>query len=516
MSGGKDFPERDEALRDDASLIERLREADRVDADVDFRTGLRAAFLSGFPGAESIRTGERDCSSESRSRAPLDNRKESGEEPTGLGSDQRPGFDGDAKERRLAPGAPPVAQHADADNQADVSNSNPNQRPSSQDLSPKAREAAEARLLRDLAEQAVCSDEPRPGFREDLRRCFLSGQFPAARSGEGLADEGPQAQAAGAHRGTVSGHGRTGDGTHGEGSAGTGSAGEGGTGSSRDRFRPGRGPGNGAHPTIGGRRGGSYGEGVSGRAGADRMGWSSEEDGEHDVKPSKRQSRLRLVRGVLAAAAAVLVIAVLLPREPQWELSLIEGDGLLEVAGFDELIPVEDFIENVDGFLEAGVIHTRGNRLELTLPGELVVELTPASTIDAAGLEARPRGGRWGLRIEQGEAFVSKSPTTRGRPLVIQTFDGDVEVLGTSLGVLCTPDFTCVCVAEGEVEVKPSTARVAPARSVTTGNTLLILRRGEKAFEGMPFPKTLCPSTDPHDHHVCALQGFTARHAAGL
>ena len=419
MSGAVDHPGAGAAQPGDDELLRRLTGLSEESARPGFHADLRAAFLAGFPGAGADPNADSPgIDPESASRPDRTLRREGGESRSA------------AYSRTPSRGGPERSATA---SRSDVAGPQQNDE----------RARAEARLLAALRAQDATADAPRAAFREDLRRCFLSGEFPhAVGDGKG-ADE------------------------------------------SRVATRSAGGP-----------------EPRGTRLAERRV----------DALAERRRNRFRLLRGVVAAAAAILVIAVLLPREPSWELRLVEGDGLLTVQGYEEFVSFEDFESDVDAFFEAAEIQTGTNHLELVLPGELVVELTPDSTVDARGLVARPRAGAWRLHLRAGEALISKAPSTRERPLIVQTLDGEVEVLGTTLGVLCSTGYTCVCVADGEVEVRPNEDRATPPAAVRGGNTLVIQRRGDEVLTAMPFPETVCPSTSPHDHHVCTLLGFQTEH----
>lgn len=474
-------PDRDDLGPLDEELLRLLRATQTPGPRPGLREDLRAAFLSGFPGRSVDNppsAGAEERSNEfSGSRGPESPRSTGGEGSAHarLTPDDRP----------AEPQTPLQFQDRDP-SAADQEGSREQDVPSHKSTRPAAgasgsegpgadahgaesRQAARAlddddRILRELRGGALELGAPRPQFREDLRRCFLSGSFPALPNLPLESEAQQSGNAAGSSRGQAD--------------------------SSSSR---------GPQPL----------ERVSPEGRAERR-----ERRESDRQAEQRRARFRLLRGVVAAAAAVLLIAVLLPREPAWRIQLLEGDGLFAVNGFDDLVPIEDLENNVDLLLQSSLVQTRSNRVQLTLPDELVVELTPKSSIDVRGLVPRPRDGVWRMRVDQGEAYIHKAKETHDRVLHVETLDSVVQVLGTTLGVECTTDYTCVCVAEGDVDVDPNPSLVAPKSSVEGGRMLVVKRRpgsSEDALHPMEFPSLVCPSTDVHDHHVCGLQGFYAR-----
>ena len=440
----------------DWRLIELLRESETPQPPVGFAEGLRSAFLAGFPtlGAR-VSADDRNPfpQDNSRSRASIQSRSDRGGGPTA------------EPDRASAPGSAPSASGSPLDS---AHTNDPGDDPVPDDPVPgggphKGEGAGphrgDGRLIRDLAGQPLSDHAPRTSFREDLRRCFLSGEFPMASKASGARAEnsGVEIPRAGLRQ---------------------------------------------ENPAYGSRPGSD--------SGADEVA-------------GRRRSSFRLLRGVLVAAAAVLLLAVLLPREARWSVRLLEGDGLLAVSGFDELVPIESFRGNVDALIRSGRLGTGANRVQFTLGDQLIVEFAPQTTVDTIGLARRTsrnavalwsgasQDGPWSLRLERGEAYIRKNKKTAERAFLIDTPDLEVEVLGTTLGVLCNDQLTCVCVSEGQVDVRPAVGRRTPESLVRGGYSLQVLRHEKDPHGTMGFPATSCPSDDPHDHHVCGLLDFDQR-----
>jgi hypothetical protein len=389
--------EQDDLRPEEAELIEQLRLADLAGAEPRFANNLRAAFLEGFGAQAAANASDRGNSAS-----------------LGEGGVRTQGEVGETLDTDVSRGSTPAARPETA-----AEPLSPVQRDEKTDWDPNWETPENLALVERLGAGELCEDEPGVEFREELRRCFLSGQF------------------------------------------------------SKHLRR----------------------------------------------QKSARSPRLRLLRTVLMAAAAAALVILWPPDRGTgfWSLRLIEGDGLVAIEsgpemevdadGLTSLAGVHIVAENLEGF---GSIDVRSSRFELTLPGELVLELTPGTVFDGSQLSLQEDGKRH-LSVTKGEVLVRKSKDSGSRPLVIKTLDAEVEVLGTVLGVLCGEDYTCVCVTDGDVEVRPFEAEHSEAEA---GETLLVMRDGEEGVRQMAFPAKLCSNSSPdshENHHVCQLVDFGKR-----
>lgn len=155
----------------------------------------------------------------------------------------------------------------------------------------------------------------------------------------------------------------------------------------------------------------------------------------------------------LAAAAALIAVSVLgLNRGPAWKVSGATGEGIAIVG--NRGIPM-NHTDELSAALRPGVkIQVpAGAELNVMAGKTLAISVMPGTEFV---LPKSP--GRWFARevdtqIKTGQLRITTGPSFRGARLMVLTPEAVVDVVGTTLAVICEPHGTCVCVLEGHVHV---------------------------------------------------------------
>lgn len=194
------------------------------------------------------------------------------------------------------------------------------------------------------------------------------------------------------------------------------------------------------------------------------------------VLPASGNRGWRLWRLALApvGAAALLVVVVLANRGPAWTVLGSAGAGLATVDGSPVAVG------------DAAAIQRRlrpGSRLVAPPEGELeiatragvVIQVTPGTELVLPAPPPRWFGRRVRGAVAHGEIRVTTGPAFAGAELTFDTPEAVVEVVGTTLAVICEPGGTCVCVFEGVVRVG---AKGETAEPVPTGRRRFVFGDG--------------------------------------
>lgn len=155
-----------------------------------------------------------------------------------------------------------------------------------------------------------------------------------------------------------------------------------------------------------------------------------------------------------AAAAAAVLIAIVLNAPPAWNVTASRGDGAVVVDG--RSIPI-DHVADLDRALRPGahVVVPEGGELQLVSADRLMLLATSGTEFVV------PRApGRWFQRtvnasVRHGTLRVATEPGFAGAKLMVTTPEAAVEVLGSTLAIICESTGTCVCVLDGDVHVGP-------------------------------------------------------------
>ncbi|MEX1023614.1 MAG: FecR domain-containing protein [Planctomycetota bacterium] len=249
-----------------------------------------------------------------------------------------------------------------------------------------------------------------------------------------------------------------------------------------------------------------------------------------------RGMRLGLAVGALAAAALVWFVVGRLggpwidgdAHARTWSLERVAGApaGLefdaasFDAASFDAasfdgasfdgasavsapMNPADDRDAMQRALLGAETVSSRAAQFELLFDGRVQVVVQPGTVL--AGQPFRPRAADEPLVLDltEGEVFVRTEPGSGPHDIRIRTPHSEVLVVGTTLGVMCRAEETCICVVEGKVRV------LAPgAEHQVEGGQSLFLERGHepRAFEQHAH------ATDPEfQQHLSRLTRYHSR-----
>lgn len=196
----------------------------------------------------------------------------------------------------------------------------------------------------------------------------------------------------------------------------------------------------------------------------------------------RRQTRTfrRLVLSL--AAAAILAVTFLLPKPERWSVRL---DGPLTFDG-RQYVPGEDARLAVD--LEgSGTLESTGSGARFTLgEDQLALELLPGSSLAFPALPELDGLAPVRFELTRGEAYVRTSASYPGNPVLVVTPLVEVALAGTVVGVLVDEVGTCVCVAEGSVNV--TSPRLPGRREVGPRATLQVCEDAASGVKLVPFP----------------------------
>ncbi len=182
----------------------------------------------------------------------------------------------------------------------------------------------------------------------------------------------------------------------------------------------------------------------------------------------RRQRRSFRALVLTLAAAAILAVTFLLPEPERWSVRL---DGPLTFAG-REYVPGEDarLAADLEG---SGTLESAASGARFTLgSGELVLELLPGASLSFPPLPELDGLASVRFELTRGEAYLRTSASYPGNPIVVLTPLAEVALAGTVVGVLVDEAGTCVCVAQGSVNV--TSTRLAGRRALEARATLRV------------------------------------------
>lgn len=196
----------------------------------------------------------------------------------------------------------------------------------------------------------------------------------------------------------------------------------------------------------------------------------------------------RRFAGVLAAglaAAAVLAFFLLRPLPATtWSVTEANAAGYYTVDG----IPYR--AEQLKGLtLRAGTELTccPMGSITLKIPGELVFQLGNATHVRLDRERQGWFGHRLVARVDAGSTFGTTGPKFSGMRLF--TKETEVEVRGTTFAVISNPEFTCVCLLEGDLQVRPE-GSPTPYRVNPTSQYFVYASREAPAEHQLPAEDT--------------------------
>jgi len=192
------------------------------------------------------------------------------------------------------------------------------------------------------------------------------------------------------------------------------------------------------------------------------------------------------------AAAAILAVTFLLPSPERWAIRLSAPASL---AG-TEYTPrqAQELAVELEG---SGTFESQGEDVHFSLGNALELELLADSELTFPMLPELDGVTPVWFQLDRGEVFLRTADSYPGNPIFISTSAAEVEVRGTTLGVLVDERGTCVCVAEGRVGVT-SDRLLDGAQDVEAGMSLVLFEELELGAELLPFPTA--PGTAEYEH----------------
>jgi ferric-dicitrate binding protein FerR (iron transport regulator) len=184
----------------------------------------------------------------------------------------------------------------------------------------------------------------------------------------------------------------------------------------------------------------------------------------------------------VATAALVAVLAVpAMNRAPAWRVVEIRGAGVASVDGRPVTL---DHTDQLAAMLRPGarVRLPEGAVISLASAGMMTVELNAGADAVIPGLPGRWFGRASHAEVNRGVMRVATGADFKGARLTIATPAADVEVIGTTLAVICEPVGTCVCVLEGRVKVG---RKGEPMEEVGPGHRRFVFLDGTDERAGM-------------------------------
>jgi len=203
-----------------------------------------------------------------------------------------------------------------------------------------------------------------------------------------------------------------------------------------------------------------------------------------------------------AAAAAVLAVTFFLPEPPRWKARLA---GPVRLAG-EEFSAAE--ADRLAVALEAnGELESLGQPVELSLADVLQLELLHGARLTLPGLPELDGATPIALSLNAGEVYLRTSGDYPGNPIRVKTPQAEVEIHGTTLGILVDDSGTCVCVCQGRVGIS---SELIPegSKEVEQGMTYFLFQDSAMGAKYMPFATEV---GTPEYEHVRELEVFGAR-----
>ena len=148
------------------------------------------------------------------------------------------------------------------------------------------------------------------------------------------------------------------------------------------------------------------------------------------------------------------------------------------------------------------------SEVELALDEGVHVSILPGTVLERMPFQTRQSGEPLELHLTDGEVFLRTTKGTGPHDIRIHTAHAEVRVLGTTLGVMCHDEVTCVCVADGMVKVLLGEDPVP--RMVMAKNSLRLVAGQE---ERVPHfgPNEVEPAMQAHFEELQAYFKFGTR-----
>jgi ferric-dicitrate binding protein FerR (iron transport regulator) len=216
--------------------------------------------------------------------------------------------------------------------------------------------------------------------------------------------------------------------------------------------------------------------------------------------------RLPAWAGGLLAAAAVLLIALAIQHQFSadetglWKVTEISGRGPVRIDG-RALDPLDR--ETLSrAVLASARVESLDNRLVMRHEQGPILVLREGSEMCCRAASGDPEAPCFDLSA--GELFLKADRRGSPDPIRIATPEGEIRVLGTTVGVCLGEGYACVCVVEGEVEIEPRDERWGKIRVPRRTSQVVNCVGGEE-------PCAHCFPDEP-DSHIAELVAFHERY----
>jgi len=221
------------------------------------------------------------------------------------------------------------------------------------------------------------------------------------------------------------------------------------------------------------------------------------EGGSHERPPSDvavrrvarapRRSRLVLLAGALAAAAAiVLTVFLSRPRPAVW--TVLDGTSATSVVVDGRPIDAANRVALAAALVSAREVEVRGGALRLRVRDEALMELADGTRLSQMQINA---AGPYHLRTDHGSLAVATTPAFGQRGMRILTEDFAVSVTGTRFAVDVDSHGSCLCCLSGTLDCTPATEKTPTA--ISAGGRLFASRDRSPPDVGAAFAEHLRP-----------------------
>jgi ferric-dicitrate binding protein FerR (iron transport regulator) len=175
-------------------------------------------------------------------------------------------------------------------------------------------------------------------------------------------------------------------------------------------------------------------------------------------RPRPKPGSIGLWVGVPAVMATLVALVVLTGDGPRWEVTAAEGGGV--VTAGSGVVAVADRAD-LENLVAAGGEFETGSDVTLDVRWRDIVALSlaPGTRVTLPSPEEAAMR-KISVALALGEASVRTGAGFAGHSLIVTTAEGEATVTGTAFDVYKNSEVTCVCVVEGEVDIRDATGDI--------------------------------------------------------
>jgi ferric-dicitrate binding protein FerR (iron transport regulator) len=195
-----------------------------------------------------------------------------------------------------------------------------------------------------------------------------------------------------------------------------------------------------------------------------------------DSRSSRSRSFMPLAWILLPAAAALVLLAIFLPRSavPAWSVQAVHGEGVIEIDG--QVLATGEPERLAEALAAGGHVRLPDEvGLDVRLGDRLILALNAGSEVTLPALNESDEPGTLIADVHHGEMNIMTGPGFPGTAMHILTSEGRTEITGTIVSVYKADGYTCVCVLEGTAHVGPDESRL---EAVSAGHLMVMLEGG--------------------------------------